>query len=138
MVSHGESWRGSCAARDVTDLAIGSSDWLGSGLNLFITQKTSTTRAVTRFEGIPAFTSTIHFLTGGAYHLFKDHALFSQRFSATRRTEFAQTIALHLFACGTADACQRIADNCPEYPDEKCNTADSSSGFKEYPWENHA
>jgi len=28
MVSHGESWRGSCAARDVTDLAIGSSDWL--------------------------------------------------------------------------------------------------------------
>jgi len=29
MVSHGESWRDSCAARDVTDLAIGSSDWLG-------------------------------------------------------------------------------------------------------------
>jgi hypothetical protein len=32
MVSHGESWRGSCAARDVTDLAIGSSDWLGGAL----------------------------------------------------------------------------------------------------------
>jgi len=29
MVSHGESWRDTCAARGVTDLAIGSSDWLG-------------------------------------------------------------------------------------------------------------
>jgi len=31
MVSHGESWRDTCAARGVTDLAIGSSDWLGIG-----------------------------------------------------------------------------------------------------------
>src|SRR3569833_3081438 len=29
MVSHGEIWRGSCLARGVTHLAIGSSDWLG-------------------------------------------------------------------------------------------------------------
>jgi len=29
MVSHGESGRDSCPARGVTDLSIGSSDWLG-------------------------------------------------------------------------------------------------------------
>ena len=29
MVSHGGSGRDSCPARGVTDLAIGSSDWLG-------------------------------------------------------------------------------------------------------------
>jgi len=29
MVSHGEIWHNSCAARGMTDLAIGSSDWLG-------------------------------------------------------------------------------------------------------------
>jgi hypothetical protein len=32
MVSHGESVRDSCSARGVRDLAIGSSDWLGSVL----------------------------------------------------------------------------------------------------------
>ena len=138
MVSHGERWRDSCPARGVTHLAIGSSDWLGSGSNLFITQKTSTTRAVTRFERIPSFTSAIDFLTGGADYLFKDHPLFAQRFSATRRTEFTQTIALHLFARGTADACQCIADNRPENSDEKCNTANSPCGFKEHARENHA
>jgi len=37
MVSHGESGRDSRPARGVTDLAIGSSDWLGGlGAPLFL------------------------------------------------------------------------------------------------------
>ena len=138
MVSHGYGWRDTCAARGVTAIPIGSSGWLGSGLNFFISQKTSATRAVMCFEGIPAFPSTIHSLTGGAHHLFKDHPLFAQRFIATRRTEFTQTTALHRLARGTADARQRIADNRPENSDEKCYTANSPCGFKEHARENHA
>ena len=36
MVSHGERWRAACAAGCVTDLAIGSSDWLGMNYFRFI------------------------------------------------------------------------------------------------------
>jgi len=36
MVSHGERWRDSCPARGVTHLAIGSSDWLGLGIEFIL------------------------------------------------------------------------------------------------------
>ena len=67
-------------ARGVTDLAIGSSDWLGSGLNAFFIPKTATTRAVTRFVRVPIFASTINFLAGGARHLWEQQALLVERF----------------------------------------------------------